>query len=192
MIGQSASKPLLPSLMLTVLALPGCTSTDAMMGMTPRADIGNVATYAAPTPQTMIAPAPQQPLPAAQPAFSAPATAAAGEPVQFLPIIGAPEAKVAQLAEALSTHAGATGIEIVAANAGTAPKRLKGYLSAFNDGSKTTVIYVWDVLDSTDARVNRIQGQETVPGATSDPWSAVGADTLDAIARRTLQETASL
>ncbi len=131
---------------------------------------------------------------AAQPAAApAPATASlASREIQFLPLTGAPEDKAVMLARSLSDSAATAGVAIRPAGGAPTPVRLKGYFSAFNDGSSTTLVYVWDVLDPGDQRIHRIQGQENVPGASSDPWAAIGQPTLDAVADRTLRDAAAL
>ncbi|MEF2551099.1 hypothetical protein VQ042_06935 [Aurantimonas sp. A2-1-M11] len=155
----------------------------------------------APVQQSGGTPAPQLPSPpvstAAAPATlaAAPAPAMAGQSVgevQFLPLVGAPEEKAVLLARALSESAAAKGVSIRPAAEAPSNVRLKGYFSAFNDGTSTTLVYVWDVLDANDQRVRRIQGQESVPGAAADPWSAIDLPTLAAVADRTLQEAAQI
>ncbi|MDX1731662.1 MAG: hypothetical protein R3184_11040 [Aurantimonas coralicida] len=161
----------------------------------------------APIQQQAVAPAPQsqssQQLAAAPttlaaapaPAGPAPASVSAGQSVgevQFLPLVGAPEEKAVLLARALSESAAARGVTIRPAAEAPSSVRLKGYFSAFNDGSSTTLVYVWDVLDASDRRVRRIQGQESVPGAAADPWAAIDLSTLAAVADRTLQEAAQV
>ena len=118
-------------------------------------------------------------------------TEVSGAEVQFLPLIGVPQAKAELLARALSDGAAATGVTIRPAAETKTNIRLKGYFSAFNDGHKTTLVYVWDVLDANDQRTHRIQGQETVDGKADDPWAVVDGKVLDAVARRTLSEAAS-
>ena len=118
-----------------------------------------------------------------------PAGASVAE-VQFLPLIGVPQGKAELLARALSQSAHSQGVTIRPAAEAKTDIRLKGYFSAFNDGAQTTLVYVWDVLDSGDNRAHRIQGQETIPGKAADPWSVVDARVLDAVADRTLREAA--
>ncbi|MCD1641371.1 hypothetical protein [Aurantimonas coralicida] len=159
----------------------------------------------APIQQQAAAPTLQSPQPAATapttlaaapaPAGPAPASVSAGQSVgevQFLPLVGAPEEKAVLLARALSESAAAKGVTIRPAAEAPSSVRLKGYFSAFNDGSSTTLVYVWDVLDASDRRVRRIQGQESVPGAAADPWAAIDLSTLAAVADRTLQEAAQV
>lgn len=143
----------------------------------------------APLASEPLAPPPAQ-MAAAPPPAATPATATVrttGE-IQFLPLVGTPQDKAELLARALSETAAAQGLRIRPASEAVANVRLKGYFSAFNDGSTTTLVYVWDVLDANDQRIKRIQGQETIPGKTDDPWAAVDLTTFEAVARRTFSE----
>lgn len=111
-----------------------------------------------------------------------------GDSIRFLPIIGAPVQAVTPLSRQLGAEARAKGLTIRASNDNSADNILKGYFSAFADGSKVNVIYVWDVLDANGARLHRLQGQETVPGKGNDPWSAVSDRVMQDIAAKTLNE----
>ena len=142
-----------------------------------------------------------QPLPPPADA-SAPPAAAAAEPrqvaskseavgnpsIRFLPIIGAPVEKVTPLSRQLGSEARARGITIRGSNDEASDYILKGYLSAFEDGGKINVVYVWDVLDGSGARLHRIQGQESVAGGGADPWAAVPASVMQSIGTRTIGE----
>ncbi|MBC6715991.1 hypothetical protein H9Q09_07250 [Aurantimonas sp. DM33-3] len=161
------------------------------------APIAPIQQQAAPAPQSAqpVAAAPTTLAAAPAPAGPAPASVSANQSVgevQFLPLVGAPEEKAVLLARALSESAAAKGVTIRPAAEAPSSVRLKGYFSAFNDGSSTTLVYVWDVLDESDRRVRRIQGQESVPGAAADPWAAIDLSTLAAVADRTLQEAAQV
>jgi len=116
------------------------------------------------------------------------AGATSGETIRFLPIIGAPVQAVTPLSKRLGTEARAGGLAIRSASDGTARYILKGYFSAMNDGGKTTVVYVWDVLDGSGARLHRIQGQESVSGTAADPWAAVPAGLMEDIAAKTIRQ----
>ena len=125
--------------------------------------------------------------PPAQPAETA--AAANGEAsIRFLPIIGAPVQAVTPLSRQLGTDARANGLAIKASGDSSSQHILKGYFSAFSDGSQTTVVYVWDVLDGNGARLHRIQGQDSVPGGGPDPWANVPASAMQSIATKTIQE----
>lgn len=123
--------------------------------------------------------------PQTQSAAVAPATS---ESIRFLPIIGAPVEAVTPLSRQLGTQARARGLTIKSSSDNTSRHILKGYFSAMADNGKTTVTYVWDVLDSSGARLHRIQGQDSVEATANDPWAAVPAGTMEAIASRTIQE----
>jgi hypothetical protein len=108
--------------------------------------------------------------------------------IRFLPIIGAPVQAVTPLSKELGNAARSNGLKIKGSSDQTAEHVLKGYLSAFSDGKNVTVIYVWDVLDNAGARLHRIQGQESVPGRSSDAWSAVPPELMQEIGTSTIAE----
>ena len=108
--------------------------------------------------------------------------------IRFLPIIGAPVQAVTPLSKELGASARANGLTIKGSSDQTAEHVLKGYLSAFADGKKVTVVYVWDVLDNSGSRLHRIQGQETVPGKAADAWSAVPPELMQQIGNATIAE----
>lgn len=108
--------------------------------------------------------------------------------IRFLPIIGAPVQAVTPLSRELGNSARGNGLTIKSSSDQTAEHVLKGYLSAFADGDKVTVVYVWDVLDNAGARLHRIQGQESVPGGGGDTWGSVPAATMQAIGVETIAE----
>lgn len=142
-----------------------------------------------------LAPSPAAPpLTAAAPPPSAPATETAALPsaasgtIRFLPIIGAPVQSVTPLSRQLGAQARASGLAIRAsADTGT-DHILKGYFSAFEDGEAVTVVYVWDILDNSGARLHRLQGQEKVPAAGKETWAAVPPSTMETIATKTINE----
>ena len=117
-----------------------------------------------------------------------PPAAEAGETIRFLPIIGAPVEAVTPLSKRLGAEARAQGLTIRSASDKSSKYILKGYFSAMNDNGGTTVVYVWDVLDGSGARLHRIQGQESVSGTASDPWAAVPARAMEGIAEKTIRQ----
>ncbi|MET0171109.1 MAG: hypothetical protein ABW206_01730 [Agrobacterium vaccinii] len=121
------------------------------------------------------------------PTASLPSGSAAGT-IRFLPIIGAPVQAVTPLSRQLGAEARAKGLTIRPSGDTSAENILKGYLSAFADGSNVTIIYVWDVLDANGARLHRLQGQETVPARGSDPWASASDSTMQKIAAKTLND----
>ncbi|OQP87707.1 hypothetical protein BTR14_03855 [Rhizobium rhizosphaerae] len=124
--------------------------------------------------------------PADQTAALAPAESGDAATVRFLPIIGAPVGAVEPLSRALGADARSNGLKLKTSADPNARHMLKGYLSALSDGGKTTVTYVWDVLDASGNRLTRLQGQESVRGTARDPWSAVPAETMQAIGSKTI------
>ena len=117
-----------------------------------------------------------------------PQAAGNDETIRFLPIIGAPVEAVTPLSKRLGADARSSGLTIRSASDNSTKYILKGYFSAMNDNGKTTVVYVWDVLDGSGARLHRIQGQETVAGTASDPWTVVPARTMEGIAQKTIRQ----
>ncbi|MDP9810316.1 hypothetical protein J2W42_003177 [Rhizobium tibeticum] len=113
---------------------------------------------------------------------------ARGTTVRFLPIIGAPVQAVTPLSRQLGAEARSHGLSIKSSNDSSSAYILKGYLSAFSDSGKVTVVYVWDVLDGGGARLHRIQGQESVPSQAQDPWAGVPASLMQQIASKTITE----
>ena len=110
------------------------------------------------------------------------------ETIRFLPIIGAPVEAVTPLSRRLGAEARSGGLTIRSASDTSARYILKGYFSAMNDNGRTTVVYVWDVLDGSGARLHRIQGQETVSGTAADPWTIVPPHTMEGIAEKTIRQ----
>ncbi|AWI57997.1 hypothetical protein AB395_00002345 [Sinorhizobium fredii CCBAU 45436] len=120
-------------------------------------------------------------------AAAAPAPSATGAGgIRFLPIIGAPVQAVTPLSKQLGASARAQGLTIRSSTDTTSDHILKGYFSALNDGGKTTVVYVWDILDGSGNRLHRIQGQDTVEASAAEPWSAIPPQTMQAIAEKTI------
>lgn len=109
-----------------------------------------------------------------------------GTKVHILPIVGAPTDKIAALARTLSANASANGIVLTQRDSAETQYQLKGYLSAFSDETQTNVVYVWDILDTSNQRVYRIQGQKSTSTITNDAWQAVSADIMEAIAGETI------
>ena len=108
--------------------------------------------------------------------------------IRFLPIIGAPVQAVTPLSKELGVSARGNGLTIKSSSDQTAEHVLKGYLSAFSDGDKVTVVYVWDVLDNAGGRLHRIQGQESVPGGGADAWAAVPGSVMQEIGVNTIAQ----
>ena len=136
---------------------------------------------AARTPPAQSAPQPAQ-------TQTAKAEAASRGSIRFLPIIGAPVQAVTPLSRQLGAEARANGLTIKSSADASSEHILKGYFSAVSEGSKTTITYVWDVLDGGGTRLHRIQGQETAPGGGAEPWAGVPAAAMQSIATKTLRD----
>lgn len=154
--------------------LAGCNSTDATLGVE-----GATATPATQTP--VLTPTPETVAPQA--------VAASTVRMRFAPIIGAPVDKVTPLSRRLSSRAKEKSITIVASTDQTATHVVKGYFSVLAEGSSSTVIYVFDVLDPSGNRLHRIQGQESVAGTNAtDSWASVPPSTMETIADKAMAE----
>lgn len=160
-----------------LLAAAGCTSTGSALNVqTPSS--GNAMAATGPTTTTSAAaPSP------AELAAIAPKTH-----IQFAPIIGATTEAVGPLSQRLAADAKADGISIVPANTQGATHILKGYFSAFTEGQKTTVVYVWDVLDPSGNRLHRIEGQEVTASDKGAGWASVSPALMQKIADDTMKQ----
>ncbi|MFP5076716.1 hypothetical protein ACLE20_05365 [Rhizobium sp. YIM 134829] len=124
--------------------------------------------------------------PAKTAARSPDAAAAPANTIRFLPIIGAPVEAVKPLSEELGADARANGLTIKTAADPVSRHMLKGYFSAFKDGRKTVIVYVWDVLDGAGNRLHRIQGQDSVEAPGKDVWSGVPPQAMRDIGRKSI------
>lgn len=106
--------------------------------------------------------------------------------ISFTPVIGAPVEAVQPLSRRLGAEAKNNGLTILQSTSDQSDHILKGYFSAYSDGDKTTVAFVWDVLDSNGNRLHRIRGQEIAQGTASDPWGVVQSATMETIATKTI------
>ena len=186
------SRPALYATLLgTAVALSACTSTQEVLEPS--------ALVSADTPSLP----PQTGLPAGEPATPAASNqaAAAGQQttvaaistdarVQFAPVVGATSQASTPLAARLSARATQRGITLVQAGDSSATLVMKGYFSTIADDGRTTVIYVWDVVDPAGTRIHRIQGQAT-SATRGEGWSSVDVATMESIADRTVDELAS-
>ncbi|WP_343289731.1 hypothetical protein [Ferranicluibacter rubi] len=124
--------------------------------------------------------------PEEQAAIAPAAKAGPAGSIRFLPIMGAPVEAIRPLSEQLGADARSHGLTIKTAADGGSQHILKGYFSAFKDGRKTTIVYVWDVLDQAGNRLHRIQGQDSVDTKGADLWSGVPPQTMRDIATKSV------
>jgi hypothetical protein len=111
--------------------------------------------------------------------------------IALAPVIGAPDTVAkpltAQMASSMAQHR-----VPVAQNGEKSDWTLRGYLVAAKEKSGTKVSYIWDVTDTAGKRVNRITGEEVVPGAAAkDAWAAVTPPLMQKIADRTASSLAA-
>jgi len=180
------------------MAIAGCNSTEQTLQPIPgdqSASADNAATAPAGgfdpfagTPNPALGPqTPGTPPSSAQTQAALPAGQIRGQ-IRFMPVIGAPVNAVTPLSRQLAVEARNRGLAILSASDPGGDHVLKGYFSADNFDGQTTVFYVWDILDPAGTRLTRIQGQETFPGGTGDPWASVPADVMERIATRSLAD----
>lgn len=180
------------------LALAACNSTSFTDG------IGTASTQrsGAPLPPASVGSGSETAL-APQPAPTAPQAATALQggsprsgtrvaalprvpPVAFLPVTGAPQSAVSQLAGAMRNAARNSGVPVVVSVDRGAQYQLKGYFSALNEGSGSVLVYVWDVLDRNGVRIHRISGQERGGSSAGDPWAGINDDMMQRVAESTM------
>jgi len=161
--------------------LTACTGSDKVLDLEEPQDVERAAAQAR-FPEI----AGQQAAPGAVVASNAPTAAPEIARVHFAPVVGVSVGKVEPLSKRLGPAGSANGIRLVPADAGEITHELKGYFSAFSENDTTIVIHVWDVITPSGQRVHRIQGQETVAGATPDPWASVQPATMEAIADKVI------
>lgn len=134
-----------------------------------------------------------------QPSANQPSAASSGRAVlpageirgriRFMPVIGAPVNAVTPLSRQLAAEARNRGLAILSAADPGGDHVLKGYFSAETFDGRTTVFYVWDILDASGARLHRIQGQEAFAGGGGgDPWASVPADVMERIAAQSIAD----
>jgi len=104
-------------------------------------------------------------------AFGPPGAVTAPETVAFESIDGPPEAVFRRLVDRLRQEARAHRLAMVSREQ-PAQYRIRGYVAAHVQGTRTTISWVWDVFaEGSHERVARFSGE--VPGAASErAWAA--------------------
>jgi hypothetical protein len=115
-----------------------------------------------------------------------PSTPAADIVFALEPITNAPADMIYAFSDALKAQAPSRQIKLVDAGDSGATYRLKGYLSAVGDSNSTLLVYVWDVFDSSGARIHRVSGQVRGPGSSADPWAAMSESIVRIAASETI------
>jgi hypothetical protein len=177
-------------------ALAACTSTEQTLdptAITPPQSVQSASPAVAATASVTDSTAGQGAAAAnsAQPAAGQTAAVVSSTRVKLAPIVGATVEAATPLTERIAIKARERGIQL-AGNADTSSTHvLKGYFSAITEGNKTTVIYVWDVLDSAGNRLHRIQGQMQSPAGRREGWASVSSKTMQGIADQTVDQLAA-
>lgn len=167
---------------LSVL-LGACNSTDPTLGVEQPATNTNITNPATTVTPTTI------PSAGGEIASLAPNTALSN--VYFAPVVGAPVISVTALSSRLSAAAPINGIKLESSASVSINHEIRGYFSALPESGTITVIHVWDIFTPQGQRVHRIQGEEKIIGAASDPWAAVPAATMEKIADSVLSQYAT-
>lgn len=165
-------------LLATTIALAGCAAGGGS-GVEPSALTAVEETLAALDPQS--------------PGAVAADDAMAAVPNPSLAVseaVGAPRKAMVPFSNRLQERAREMGVAL--APPGAAPQlTMKGYFSAITEGPRTTVIYVWDIMDRQGNRVHRIQGQERSQTGRGEGWENVDAAMMERVADATVNQYAA-
>lgn len=192
-MGAGLRLPACIALVAAALLATACQSGSISDGLRPVASVGSgqqrpvpaggVGSETALAPQQPVATSPNAALrDGGQTASLSPSV----PPVVFLPVTGAPQSAVTNLATSMRAAAKSEAIPVVASLDRGATYQIKGYFSALNDGAGTILVYVWDILDQNGTRVHRISGQERGSRASGDPWGAITPEILERVAWTTM------
>ena len=97
-------------------------------------------------------------------------------------IIGAPDAIAQQIRQEFVSAVEKQRVSVTSGKNERADYTVRGYFVAAKDKSSTKVSYIWDVIDPTGKRVNRITGEEVVSTNTAkDPWAALTPEVRQSI-----------
>ncbi len=175
-------------------ALAACTSTSPPLALDvvapelqPAETVGDVSDSDSATTALAAEPAEQQ----SNTAATKVAALAPNANIRLAPVIGAPAGAVEAMNRTIAARSSQRGIGIVPSGAPGANYDMKGYFSAITESGNTTVIFVWDVFDTSGNRLHRIQGQESAPGSSPDGWSSVSSSVMENIGARTIDEFAA-
>jgi hypothetical protein len=171
----------LTAVSLAALFLGGCGSgTGGLLGAAEGSTQPetNIATGSAPTVAQSSAP-----LPAAKPA---------GPKVAIAPVIGAPDGVAKQMHQDLSAAIEKNGMVVAKSNDEKSDYTLRGYVVAAKEKDKTKLSYIWDVIDPSGQRVNRITGDELAPASASkDNWASVTPAVSQAVSQKSATSLAA-
>lgn len=170
--------PITAASFIAAIALSACTSSqDVLEPSAIQAEQQATAAAAG-----VVAP-PASPAPAGAPIST-------NARMQIAPIVGATVEAAGPLTERLAARARERGIGIAGSADSNATLVLKGYFSTISEGKQTTVVYVWDVYDTSGNRIHRINGQQQ-SSANGEGWASVKAETMQGIADTTVDQLAT-
>lgn len=107
-------------------------------------------------------------------------------------IQGMPPSVVADFKTVLAVSAGQRDIGIVEGDLIGGNFSLEGVFQATSEAGGTRITFQWTLRDEKKQVVDQATGEETASGdGGGDPWSAVGADTLQRIAEKTAAHLAT-
>ena len=119
-----------------------------------------------------------QPQPQPQATAASPHAASAA----FTRIEGAPGPVLATFIQKLAAETRSRDINSVQPD--VAKYIVHGYLSATRNSGGAVIGYVWDVFDSHQRRIQRVEDQIVAPGAAADPWSLANDRVLSSLAAK--------
>ena len=111
-------------------------------------------------------------------------------PAAFTRIDGAPGPVLAAFIQKLAAET--KGHDINSVQPDAAKYIVHGYLSATKTANGAVFGYVWDVFDSHQRRIQRVEDQITAPGAAADPWSLANDRVLGSLAAKSAGDLATL
>lgn len=125
------------------------------------------------------------------PAPPAPVVAQAAR-ISIAPIV-APEPAGQQLNAKLAEHLERARVSVAKSKDAKAEYVVRAYFVAAKDTAGTRLTYIYDITDPSGAkRAHRIQGEELIKGpAGQDPWAALDAKNIDAIAQKAASKIAT-
>lgn len=175
--------PITAASFIAAIALSACTSSQDVLEPSAIQAEQQATAAAAGTVTAGVTAPPASPAPAGAPISTS-------ARMQIAPIVGATVEAAGPLTERLAARARERGIGIAGSADTSATLVLKGYFSTMSEGKQTTVVYVWDVYDTSGNRIHRINGQQQ-SGANGEGWSSVPAQTMQSIADTTVDQLAT-
>lgn len=105
--------------------------------------------------------------------------------VAIAPVIGPTQAIAGDLAQQISRALEQDRVQIVKADQGAPEYTVRGYVVAAKEKTRTKFSYIWDVMDASGKRVNRITGEEMgAPVAAGDAWTAATPEVVQSVSSK--------